>query len=153
MAPFDETDPAERVEAISNELENFSPGLARRDRWLVLNKLDLLPEDEREARCQDIIDKLDWDGPVYRISAINRDGTHKLVCDIMEYIEERRQRASEDEEFAEALQAERDSVEEEARAHLEELHERRRQERAARKAAKQDDDDDDFDVEVVYTNE
>ncbi|MAG44141.1 MULTISPECIES: Obg family GTPase CgtA [Thalassolituus] len=153
MAPFDDSDPAERVEAISRELENFSPGLALRDRWLVLNKLDLLPEEEREARCQEIIEKLEWDGPVYRISAINRDGTHKLVCDIMEYMEERRERAAEDEEFAEAILAEREQVEEEAREHLEALHERRRQERAERKAAKQDDDDDDYDVEVVYTNE
>ena len=71
----------------------------------------------------------------------------------MEYMEERRLRATEDEEFAEAILAEREQVEEEAREHLEALHERRRQERAERKAAKQDDDDDDYDVEVVYTNE
>jgi len=152
MAPFDESDPAERVEAISHELETFSPGLAQRDRWLVLNKLDLIPEGEREARCQDVIDRLNWDGPVYRIAAINKQGTHNLVCDIMEYIDERRRRAVEDEEFAEALIAEREAVEEEAREHMDALRERRRNERDARKAAAQDDDDD-YDVEVVYTNE
>ena len=150
MAPFDESDPAEKVMAISRELENFSPGLALRDRWLVLNKLDMVPEDERESRCQAIIDKLEWDGPVYRIAAINRDGTHKLVCDIMEYIEERRERAMEDEEFAEALLAEREQVEAEAREHMEALYERRRLEREARKAGA-DDDDDDHGVEVIYT--
>ncbi|MEK9765211.1 MAG: GTPase ObgE, partial [Thalassolituus sp.] len=143
-------DPAAKVEAISNELENFSPGLARRDRWLVLNKLDLIPEEEREQRCQDVLERLQWDGPVYRIAAINREGTHKLVCDIMEYIEERRLRAAEDEEFAEELLAEREQVEEEAREHIEALNERRRQEREARKAMGEDDDDDD--VEVIYLN-
>ena len=152
MAPFDESDPAEKVVAISNELERFSPGLARRERWLVMNKLDLIPEEEREARCQDLLDKLEWDGPVYRISAISKEGTHKLACEIMEFIEERRQRALDDEEFAEALLAEREQVELESREHMEELEERRRIERAARKA-EQDDDDDDYDVEVVYTNE
>jgi len=151
MAPFDESEPAEKVEAISRELENFSPGLARRDRWLVLNKLDLIPEEEREQRCQEVLERLQWDGPVYRIAAINREGTHKLVCDIMEYIEERRLRAAEDEEFAEELLAEREQVEEEAREHIEALNERRRQEREARKAG-DNDDDDDGDVEVIYLN-
>ena len=152
MAPFDESDPAEKVVAISNELERFSPGLAQRERWLVLNKLDLIPEEEREARCQALLDKLEWDGPVYRIAAISKQGTHQLACDIMEFIEERRQRALDDEEFAEALLAEREQVEQESREHMEALEERRRQERAARKA-EQDDEDDDYDVEVVYTNE
>jgi len=151
MAPFDDSEPAEKVEAISRELENFSPGLARRDRWLVLNKLDLIPEEEREQRCQEVLERLQWDGPVYRIAAINREGTHKLVCDIMEYIEERRLRATEDEEFAEELLAEREQVEEEAREHIEALNERRRQEREARKAGGNDDDDD-GDVEVIYLN-
>ncbi|GGY46298.1 GTPase Obg [Bacterioplanes sanyensis] len=153
MAPFDGSDPAEKVQAISRELEEFSPGLAARERWLVLNKLDLIPEDEREQRCQAVLDQLDWDGPVYRIAAISQQGTKALVGDIMNFIEERQQRAQEDEEFAEALLAEREQVEEEAREHMEMLAERRQEQRAARKAAKQDDDDDDHDVEVVYTNE
>ncbi|MBU2038390.1 MAG: Obg family GTPase CgtA [Gammaproteobacteria bacterium] len=150
MAPFDDSDPAENVQAISNELEQFSPGLAQRDRWLVLNKLDLVPEEEREARCQDVIDRLQWQGPVYRIAAINREGTFKISCDIMEYIEQRRLRAQEDEEFAEQLQAERAQVEAEAREHIEYLHERRRQQR---ELDQDDDDDDDYDVEVIYTRE
>ena len=154
MAPFDDTDPAERVTAISNELESFSPGLALRDRWLVLNKLDLIPEEEREARCQAVIDKLQWEGPVYKVAAITKQGTFPLACDIMEYIEARRLRASEDEEFAESIQAEREQVEMEAREHVEALYERRKQEREARKASRDgSDDDDDFDVEVVYTTE
>lgn len=159
MAPFDESDPAEKFMAISQELENFSPGLAQRERWLVLNKLDLIPEEEREDRCQALLNKIEWDGPVYKIAAISKQGTFPLAASIMEFIEERRRMAAEDEEFAEQLQAERGAVEEEAREHIEMLADRRRMERElrkARKAAAADDDDDDFDdydVEVVYTNE
>ena len=151
MAPYDGSDPAECVQAIADELEQFSPGLARRDRWLVLNKLDLIPEDERAARCQDVIDRLQWQGPVYKIAAINREGTFPLCGDIMHYIEQRRVRAEEDEEFAAQLQAERDQVEAEAREHIEMLQERRRQLRELKD--EDDDDDDDYDVEVIYTRE
>jgi len=154
MAPFDESDPAERVKAISEELERFSPGLAQRDRWLVLNKLDMVDADERRQRVQEVLDKLDWQGPVFEISALRREGTFELSCAIMDYMEERRQRALDDEEFAEQLLLERETVEQEAREHVEMLEERRRLERLARKAAKDnDDDDDDYDVEVVYTHE
>lgn len=151
MAPYDGSDPAECVQAIADELEQFSPGLAQRDRWLVLNKLDLIPEGEREARCQDVIDRLQWQGPVYKIAAINREGTFPLCGDIMEYIEQRRLRAEEDEEFAAQVQAERDQVEAEAREHIEMLQERRRQLRELKD--ENDDDDDDYDVEVIYTRE
>ncbi|WP_028293407.1 Obg family GTPase CgtA [Oceanobacter kriegii] len=152
MAPLDDADPADCVTAIADELEHFSPALGQRDRWLVLNKLDMLPEDEREEACQKIIDKLGWEGPVYRISALNREGTFQLSCDIQEYIEERRERALEDEEFAQQLLDEREQVEVEARERIEELEEIRRAERAARRAASEDDDDD-YDVEVVYVQE
>ncbi|MCA6061989.1 Obg family GTPase CgtA [Thalassolituus marinus] len=150
MAPFDDSDPAENMQAIANELEQFSPGLAERDRWLVLNKLDLIPEEEREARCQDVVDRLQWTGPVYKIAAISQEGTFPLCGDIMKYIEERRQRAEEDEDFAQQIQAEREQVEAEAREHIEMLRERRRQ---LRELEDEDDDDDDYDVEVVYVRE
>ncbi len=154
MAPFDEEeDPADNVTAISNELEAFSPGLAKRERWLVLNKLDLIPEEEREERCQQVIDKLNWTGPVYSVAAINKQGTFKLSADIMEHIEARRARAIAEPEFAEALEAERELVDAESRAHIEHLQERRREERELAQQADADDDDDDYDVEVVYTNE
>jgi len=59
----------------------------------VLNKLDLLPEDEREARCQAVIDGLAWDGPVFSISAISGDGTRELIFRIMGFLEESREAA------------------------------------------------------------
>jgi len=87
VAPIDGADPVDSVNTIVRELEKFSPDLAARDRWLVLNKLDLVPEEEREALCDDIIQRLNWQGPVYRISAIRGEGTKPLSYDIMEYLE------------------------------------------------------------------
>jgi len=73
--------------AIVNELERFSPELASRERWLVLNKLDLLQEDA-DAEAERIIRELDWHGPVYRISALKKTGTQQLVRDIMTRLED-----------------------------------------------------------------
>ena len=61
-------DPATR--AIARELKKFSPELAARERWLVLNKMDLLPPAEAEKRCKEIVRRLRWKGPVYRISGV-----------------------------------------------------------------------------------
>lgn len=87
VAPFDGSDPVDAAKSIIRELEKFSEELAGRPRWLVLNKLDLVPEEEREARCQAIVDGLDWEGPVYRIAAISREGTREMMGAIMDHIE------------------------------------------------------------------
>jgi len=76
------------AKSIARELEKFSPELAERERWLVLNKLDLVPLDERDARCEDIVDGLDWTGPVFRISGISGEGTQELCQKIMARLEE-----------------------------------------------------------------
>ena len=84
MAPFDpDSDPAADARAIIEELRQFDPALAERERWLVLNKMDLLPEDEREQHAQEFIDALQWTGPVYRISAISGEGCKQLIGDLM----------------------------------------------------------------------
>ncbi|MDH3947477.1 MAG: GTPase ObgE [Gammaproteobacteria bacterium] len=90
-APFDESvDPVEEVRVIETEMKHFDPELMEYERWLVLNKIDLLPEDEREAKCNDIRERLNWQGPVFMISAINKQGTQQLCYRIMEYIEAHR---------------------------------------------------------------
>ena len=89
IAPLEEgTDPVEDARAIVRELESFSPELAARPRWLVLNKIDMLPEDEVNAVCDDIVKRLEWTGPVYRITALAGGGTHLLANDIMSWLEE-----------------------------------------------------------------
>jgi GTP-binding protein len=89
VAPYEGSgDPVVDAKSIINELEKFSPELAERERWLVLNKLDLVPPDERDARCQGIIDGLGWTGPVFRISGISGEGTQDLCQKIMARLEE-----------------------------------------------------------------
>lgn len=87
IAPVDESDPVYNAKAIVGELEKYSPDLAAKPRWLLLNKLDLLPEDEAKARCEQIIRDLAWTGPVFTIAAINKTGTEAVCWSIMDYLE------------------------------------------------------------------
>ncbi|MBS7673281.1 50S ribosome-binding GTPase, partial [Vibrio cholerae] len=82
MAPLDDTSAADAAEVIVSELTKFSPALAERDRWLVLNKCDQILEEEHEERVKEIVDRLEWEGPVYVISAIAKEGTERLTRDI-----------------------------------------------------------------------
>lgn len=87
-APLGEaSDPVEDVRTIERELAKFNPELAARERWLVLNKIDLLPGGERDARTQDIVRRLDWRGPVFYIAAIKGEGTRELIYRIMDYLD------------------------------------------------------------------
>ncbi|HEY9050524.1 MAG TPA: Obg family GTPase CgtA [Gammaproteobacteria bacterium] len=88
IAPFDESDPVQDAQKILHELEKFNPAMLEEPRWLVLNKTDLLPKEDAETRCRDIVERLDWKGPVYEISAISGNGTKELTFDIMNYLEE-----------------------------------------------------------------
>ncbi|MFA7387274.1 MAG: GTPase ObgE [Thiohalobacteraceae bacterium] len=80
-------DPIDDARKIVAELEKYSTELVTKERWLVLNKIDQLPEDERDARCQEVIDGLQWQGPVFRISALSGVGTQELIYRIMDHIE------------------------------------------------------------------
>lgn len=147
VAPFDESDPVEAAEAIIHELGEFSPALAELPRWLVLNKLDLLPEEEREAKAGEIVQRLGWEGPVFRISAISADGTDALAQAAHRWLTEQRRLENEDEEAAERAREMRARMEDEAVARTEARLGRKR-----KKADEDDDDfdDDDYDVEVEY---
>ncbi|MGK0673472.1 MAG: Obg family GTPase CgtA [Halothiobacillaceae bacterium] len=91
IAPIDPAaDPVRDAKVILAEVGKFSDELLHRPRWLVLNKLDLLPEDQREARCRAIIEGLGWSGPVFRISALSGEGTRELVYAIMDFLEQSR---------------------------------------------------------------
>jgi GTP-binding protein len=86
-APMDaQTDPVKEARAIVAELKKYDPALAAKPRWLVLNKLDLLPEEERDARLKDIVRRLRYKGPVHAISALTREGTQALCRDIHAFI-------------------------------------------------------------------
>ena len=91
VAPVDQQDPVESVHTIEREMEAFSDELMDYERWLVLNKIDVLAENDADAVCNDIIQRLDWQGEVFRISAISKQGLQELVYRIMRYIEEKRE--------------------------------------------------------------
>jgi GTP-binding protein len=88
MAPMDETvDPAEQVRQVARELERFDVDLMARERWLVLNKKDLLVGKDYEARRDHILESLGWEGPVYAISALTGEGTAPLMAALMGRLE------------------------------------------------------------------
>jgi len=89
-------DVADSVRAVGAELEAFSSELAARERWLVLNKMDLVPEDERDWRLRALVRAVEWKGPVFRISAISGEGCQGLSRALMRRLEELRRVASED---------------------------------------------------------
>ena len=79
LAPFDGADPVAQVRAIVKELKAYDKSLHDKPRWIVLNKLDMVPFEEREARVKDFVRRLRWKGPVFSISALARDGLEALV--------------------------------------------------------------------------
>jgi GTP-binding protein len=92
VAPLDpDADPARDARAIVTELKKFSADLASKPRWLVLNKIDLLAAEEVEQRCRDIVRRLRWKGPVYRISGATGQGTKELCQDVMKFLEDSRE--------------------------------------------------------------
>lgn len=92
IAPMStDTDPADEATAIVRELHKFSPELGQRERWLVLNKLDLLDADERVHRQEELVRRLQWHGPVYAVSAATGEGCATLMRDLMSRLESLKQ--------------------------------------------------------------
>ena len=91
LAPFDNVDPVKEAKAIVKELQKYDESLYDKPRWLVLNKLDMVPEDERKKRVKDFVKKFGWKGPAYEISALTREGCEELVQDIYNYLAEQKQ--------------------------------------------------------------
>ena len=89
LAPLDgETDPFRQIRTIERELKSFDPELLDRERWLVFNKADLLPEDERQKVAKALIRRLKWKQPWYFVSAIAREGTWQVCLDIQRYFDD-----------------------------------------------------------------
>ena len=80
MAPFDDSvDAVAQAKAIVNELRKYDPKLYRKPRWLVLNKLDMVPADRRTALVAEFVRRMRFKGPVFEISALTHDGCEALV--------------------------------------------------------------------------
>ena len=87
MAPFDEAvDPVAQAKAIVAELKKFDPELHAKPRWLVLNKLDMVPQGEREQRVKDFVRRMRHKGPVFEISALTREGCDTLVQSVYQHV-------------------------------------------------------------------
>ncbi len=83
-----EDSPVESAQKILRELRRYDESLHNKPRWLVLNKTDLLPPDESQEICDEITRGLDWNGPVYNVSAIKGEGVEALCQDIMGFLED-----------------------------------------------------------------
>jgi GTP-binding protein len=87
IAPFDEgVDPVAQAKAIVNELKKYDKALYDKPRWIVLNKLDMVAADEREALVADFVKRMKYKGPVFQISALTREGCEHLIKDIYKHI-------------------------------------------------------------------
>ncbi|WP_448211821.1 Obg family GTPase CgtA [Colwellia sp. MEBiC06753] len=142
VMPVDGSDPIENAKTIISELERHSDKLADKPRWLVLNKLDLLLDEEAEEIKQEIIEALGWQGKTYSISAFNKMGTEQLCADLMSFIETL---PAEQEETVEekAVEFKWDSYHQDAMDDIDDDDD-----------DDWDDDDDDYwDENVVYTKE
>ena len=92
LAPFDEgLDPVAQAKAIVNELKKYDKALYDKERWLVLNKLDMIPAEERAARVKDFVKRYKWKGPVFEISALTREGCEQLIRTIYEHVAAKQQ--------------------------------------------------------------
>ncbi|MCB2004844.1 MAG: GTPase ObgE [Burkholderiaceae bacterium] len=92
MAPFDDSvDTVAQAKAIVNELKKYDPKLHRKPRWLVLNKLDMVPADKRAALVADFVRRMRFKGPVFEISALTRDGCEALVQAVFKQVQVQQQ--------------------------------------------------------------
>jgi GTP-binding protein len=151
MAPFDGSDPVDAARSIALELERFSPALAERERWLILNKQDLLDAELFAERKETLLKALDWQGPVYSIAAISGEGTAVLCADLMTYLESIKALEAEDSSLVEEERAKQVQMQQEARERIEDLRARRRHKTSSEDDGSDDDNnDEDYDVEVEY---
>lgn len=143
VAPFDGTSPAEQAKMIIGELEQYSPALAEKPRWLVLNKTDLVDEEQLAEVRREVTEILDWEGPVYELTALNEKTCKPLMRDIMQYLE-----SLPAEEADKPLEEESETGFKWVHHHEEQLSET--SEHSSEDDDWDDDDDDDDDGHVVY---
>lgn len=152
VQPIDGSDPVENARVILHELAAFSPELADLPQILILNKIDQVPEQERDAVRARIVEGLDWQGEVFMTSTLTGEGVDAVVWHLMNAIEAEREREQEDPDYAAAQRARFLRLEAEVRQNSEAQKQAYRAQRKAQREGVQVDDldDDDDGVEVVY---
>lgn len=142
IAPIDESDPVENARIILGELEKYSDKLFNKPRWLVFNKIDVIGEEEAQARAKAVAEALGWEDKYYLISAASRQGVQDLCWDVMSFINANPKEAEEEEKKPEKVEFMWDDYHREA---MESVVEEEEEE--------WDDDwdeDDDEGVEIIY---
>ena len=141
IAPIDESDPVENARIILGELEKYSDKLFNKPRWLVFNKIDVIGEEEAQARAKAIAEALGWEEKYYLISAASRQGVQDLCWDVMSFINANPKEAEEEEKKPEKVEFMWDDYHREA------------METVVEEDEEWDDDwdeDDDEGVEIIY---
>ena len=87
ILPIDGSDPVQNALTIIDELEQYSEKVAKKPRWLVFNKSDLLPEEEANEKIQEILDALGWEDEYFKISAVNKQGTKELCYKLADFMD------------------------------------------------------------------
>jgi GTP-binding protein len=140
VLPIDESDPVDNAQKIIAELGKFSATLGEKERWLVLNKTDLInPDDLKELKAK-IKSALNWEGEIFEIAAINKEGCHELCEKLMDTIEIHRHKLQEDEDYVEHHKGLERKMAFEIRASIE----------ASRGRRKADDADDELPEEELF---
>jgi GTP-binding protein len=153
LAPIDEKDPLEVVSIIENELEKFSPALAARERWLVLNKVDLVQPDVREESLSDLKEAFNWPYPVHVISGVTGIGCELLAYNLMTRMEELGIACREDPD-QEVIEREwLDQMANEAHDRISSLREQHQNQRNGLAVDEGDADDDAHEMEVIVVRE
>ena len=138
VLPADGSEPAENAKVIIAELEKYSEKLANKPRWLVLNKIDLVLEEELAEIRQNIVDAIGWEGPVYEVSAASRTHTDALCREVQAYLDQLPKVTEQEEQLPDPVQFKWDDYHSDVLA-------------AADEVDDEDwDDDEDYGVEVIY---
>ena len=149
IAPIDGSDPADSALAIIRELEAFSPALSQRERWLVLNKTDLLPEAEMASLCDAIVKRLQWKAPVFRISAVTGQGTKELCEALMQTINVHNEKLENDADYRGNQVEHQQLIEFEIRQSIEKARQLWKEKKGSDTEDDLNDDYDDVEVEYV----
>ena len=142
IAPIDESDPADNIAIIENELFQYSEKLADKPRWLVFNKIDTMSDEEAQERAKDIADRLGYDEEYFLISAATGKNVSDLTNEIMDFIEAHPREVEEENKEADEVKFKWDDY----------------HQQAMENAVEEDDDDfwddwseeDDEGVEIIY---
>ena len=145
ISPLDGSSPKHAVEEIERELEKFSPTLATEHRWLVVNKADLLSNDEHERVLKELIADLQWKGRFFLISGATGLGMELLCNSIYSHIDNLREKEESNPDYKRLVIENRKAIFREARDQINRIAELRRE------AKKNSESDEGSDIEVIFT--